>query len=302
MKRKPIYPRRHLAALGLPGALWVLLFVGGSLYGLIATATGTVDPLLFQPRPAWNPLNWGVSTLGQVGNSLLPPAGLYWPAVSRTLVFVAIAVAACVLIGYPVAYFVALRARRSKGPILVLLVVPLLVSYMLRMLAWVGLLAPDGYVNRVLQELGIVGGPVNWLGGRPSTVVIALVYGWVPYFILPLYASLERLDRRYLEAANDLGAGRVRTFLFVTVPLSAQGILAGVVLVGLPMTGDFFTNDLVSGSPRTSMIGNVINVYANSITQQVTGAALAFWLLVFLAVLLANYVRSSARAMRAVTG
>ena len=121
-----------------------------------------------------------------------------------------------------------------------------------------------------------------------------------PYFILPLYAALDRLDKSFLEAAGDLGASGFRTFVFVTLPLSTQGILAGVVLVGLPMTGDFFTNDLMSGSPRTSMIGNLINVYANSTLQQVTGAALAAWLLIFLALLLAYYVRSSARALRAV--
>jgi putrescine transport system permease protein len=170
------------------------------------------------------------------------------------------------------------------------------------MMAWVGILAPDGYANRVLHALGLTNGATNWLGGHPSTVVIALIYGWVPYFILPLYASLERLDNRLLEAAGDLGAGTVRTFVHVTLPLSAQGILAGVVIIGLPMTGDFYTNDLVSGSPSTSMIGNLINVYENSNVQQVLGAALAVWLLVFLAVLLSYYVRSSARAMRGIRG
>jgi spermidine/putrescine transport system permease protein len=124
----------------------------------------------------------------------------------------------------------------------------------------------------------------------------------VPYFILPLYASLERLDKRLLEAAGDLGAGTIRTFVHVTLPLSAQGILAGVVLIGLPMTGDFYTNDLVSGSPSTSMIGNLINVYENSNVQQILGAALSVWLLVFLAVLLSYYVRSSARALRGIRG
>lgn len=300
MQGASIYPRRHLAWLGLPGFAWVALFVGVAIYGLFASATGTINPLLFTPEPAWNPLHWSFTTLLQVGKSMLPPDGLYWPVVSRTLIYVGLAVLGCVLIGYPVAYFVAIHAKRTKPLLLGLLVLPLLVSYMLRMLAWVGLLAPNGYVNQALAKLGLAG-QVNWLGGRPATVVLALIYGWVPYFILPLYAALDRLDTRYLEAAGDLGAGTISTFFRITLPLSAQGILAGVVLVGLPMTGDFFTNDLVSGSPRTSMIGNLINIYANSTVQQLLGSAMAIWLLLFLAVLLSYYVRSSARALRAVT-
>lgn len=296
--RASIYPRWHLAALGLPGIVWVAVFVAVAIYGLFATALGTIDPLLFQPRPAWNPLAWSFTTFLQVGGGMVPGGG-YWPVVGRTLVYVSVAVAGCVIVGYPVAYFVALHARRSKPVLLGLLVLPLLVSYMLRMLAWVGLLAPDGYVNKALGLVGL-SGSTDWLGGHPTTVIAALIYGWVPYFILPLYAALDRLDRRLLEASGDLGAGRLKTFAFVTLPMSVQGILAGVVLVGLPMTGDFFTNDLISGSPRTSMIGNLINVYATSTLQQITGAALAAWLLLFLALLLAYYVRSSARALREV--
>lgn len=302
MRRRSLYPRRHLTMIGLPGIVWVIVFVAAAIYGLLATAAGTVDPILFQPTPAWNPLNWDYTILRHVGSGFLPPDGQYWAVASRTLIYVGIAIVGSILIGYPVAYFVALHTNRAKPLILGLLVLPFLVSYMLRMLAWIGLLAPDGYVNHVFHALGVIGGPVNWLGGRPSTVVLALIYGWVPYFILPLYASLDRLDRRYLEAANDLGAGTISTFVHVTLPLSMQGILAGVVLIGLPMTGDFFTNDLVSGSPATSMIGNLINVYETSNAQRIVGAALAVWLLVFLAVLLAYYVRSSARAMRGVTG
>lgn len=297
-RRASIYPRWHLAVLGLPGVVWVAVFVAAAVYGLCAAALGTTDPLLFQPKPAWNPLHWHFASFLQVGAGMVP-GGVYWSVVGRTLVYVLLGVAGCVLVGYPVAYFVALHAKRSKPYLLGLLVLPLLVSYMLRMLAWVGLLAPGGYVNKTLSFLGL-GGSTDWLGGHPTTVVIALVYGWVPYFILPLYAALDRLDGRLLEAAGDLGAGHARTFVFVTLPLSFQGILAGVVLVGLPMTGDFFTNDLMSGSPRTSMIGNLINVYAQSNLQQIIGAALAAWLLVFLSVLLAYYVRSSARALREV--
>jgi len=291
-----MYPRRHLAALGFPGSLWVALFVATALYALIAIAVGGIDPILLSPVPIWNPLHWDISTLQSVGAALKPFSGTDWVVFQRTCIYILIALAGCVLIGYPVAYYVAIRARRSKGLVLALFVAPFLVSYMLRMLAWVGLLAPDGWVNSVLMHLHLMGQPLNWLSGRPVTVVSALIYGWVPYFILPLYASLARFDQRYLEASRDLGAGTWQTFVHVTLPLSKQGILAGMVVVALPMFGDFFTNALVSGTASTAMVGTLINTYAQSQTDQTLAAAAAVWLVVFLGLLLLPYLRSSARA------
>lgn len=293
-----MYPRRYLIALGLPGMVWVALFVAMALYALLAIAAGGIDFILLTPSPTWNPLHWTSSSLREIGTALKPPNGEDWVVFARTCAYIAIALAGCMLIGYPVAYYVALHARRTKGLILALLATPFLVSYMLRMLAWVGLLAPGGWVNAALIRLHIIGQPINWLSGRPSTVVLALIYGWIPYFIIPLYAALARFDRRLLEAANDLGGGTVRTFLHVTLPLSKQGILAGVVLVALPMFGDFFTNALVSGSGSTAMVGTLINTYAQSQTEQNLAAAAAVWLTVFLGILLLPYVRSSARAIR----
>lgn len=138
------------------------------------------------------------------------------------------------------------------------------------------------------------------MDGRPVTVICGLTYGWIPYFIIPLYASLARFDTRYLEASRDLGAGTVATFFHVTLPMSKQGILAGTVLVALPMFGDFFTNGLLSGVSSTAMMGTLINTYAQSQTEQNLAAALAVWLTLFLAILLIPYLRSSARATREV--
>jgi putrescine transport system permease protein len=297
-----MYPRRFLIALGLPGLIWVALFVTLALYALVAIAVGGLDPLLLTPVPAWNPLHWGSSFLTSVGTDLKPFSGADWVVFQRTCVYIAIALAACILVGYPVAYYTAVHAKRSKGLILTLLVAPLVVSYMLRMLAWVGLLAPGGWVNAVLVPLGIVPSQFDWLSGRPVTVVFGLIYGWIPYFIIPLYAALARFDTRYLEASRDLGAGGVQTFFHVTLPLSKQGILAGTVVVALPMFGDFFTNGLLSGVGSTAMVGTLINTYAQSQTEQALAAAAAVWLTVFLAILLLPYLRSSARATREVTG
>src|SRR5207342_1007119 len=132
---------------------------------------------------------------------------------------------------------------------------------LMRMLAWVNLLAPDGYVNRFLIWAHVINAPHGWLDGQPSTVMWALVYGYIPYFILPLFASLDRIDRSLLEAARDLGATPARSFFHITLPLSKTGMLGGIVLIALPMFGDYFTPNLVSGSPRTTMIGNQIDLY-----------------------------------------
>lgn len=299
-RRASFYPLRYLATTSGPGLVWIGLFVVLAVYSLFAIALGTPDPILLQPRPAWNPLHWSFSNFGEVASGLNPSGGVFWDVFSRTFVYIVVAAAGCVLIGYPVAYYVALHAKRSKVLLLVLLVLPFLVSYMLRMLAWVGLLAPDGYVNELLTRLHLSAQGVDWLGGKPGTVIAALIYGWVPYFILPLYAALERLDRRYLEASGDLGAGRVRTFVFVTLPLSVPGITAGLVLIALPMFGDYYTNQLVSGAATTSMIGNTINTYIASTQGRAVGAALAASLFVFLVVVLAYYVRVTARSARAV--
>jgi putrescine transport system permease protein len=294
--------RRYLLALGLPGLIWVALFVSVALYALLAIAVGSLDPLVLTPVPAWNPLHWSSQWLTQIGTDLKPFSGEDWVVFQRTAIYIAIALAGCIVVGYPVAYYTAICAKRSKGLILALLVAPLLVSYMLRMLAWVGLLAPTGWVNAVLVPLGIVPSQFDWLSGRSVTVVFGLIYGWIPYFIIPLYAALARFDTRYLEASRDLGAGGLQTFLHVTLPISKQGILAGTVIVALPMFGDFFTNGLLSGVSSTAMVGTLINTYAQSQTEQALAAAAAVWLTVFLAILLIPYLRSSARATREVTG
>src|SRR6202012_2967819 len=124
--------------------------------------------------------------------------------------------------GYQVAYSVARHAGRSKGLLLLLIFLPFWVSYLMRMLAWIGLLAPDGYVNEVLGWIGI--GHTEWLSGNPYSMIAALTYGYIPYFILPVYAGLDRIDQRLLEASRDLGASPVKSFLPVTLPLSVQDI------------------------------------------------------------------------------
>jgi spermidine/putrescine transport system permease protein len=164
------------------------------------------------------------------------------------------------------------------------------------MLAWINLLQTDGYVNDVTSTLGF--GRVNWLDGRAFTVVMGLAYGYVPYLVLPLFAALDRIDRRVLEASRDLGMGPATTFFRVTLPLSRQGMLAAAVITALPMTGDYYTADLLSGSPRTSMIGNQIEFYLFSGSAKASGASLVVILSALLLVAMFYYLRSVDRATR----
>jgi ABC-type spermidine/putrescine transport system permease subunit I len=217
----------------------------------------------------------------------------------RTGLFALLALAGCFAIGYPVAYYVARVAGRTRGVLLVLLVLPFWISYLMRMLAWVNLLQTDGLVNRVLEWLHLGSGSRNWLDGDWPTVVMGLIYGYVPFFILPLYAALERLDWRLLEASRDLGASRFWTFVKVTLPLSVPGLMAASVIVVLPMCGDYYTNTyLTGGSPRTEMVGNQIEFFLRGTSQPQTGASLVIILMVFLMVAMAYYLITIARSQR----
>jgi putrescine transport system permease protein len=286
----------------MPGAAWLVLLFLVPTYAVVAVAFGTVSPIFEKPVPVWNPLQWQFANMQSVLGDL-EPGHVFWIVFVRTFAYVAISLAGCLAIGYPVAYYLARHARRTKGLLLVLLVIPFWVSYLMRMLAWIGLLLPDGLVNRTLLDVGILSHPYGWLDGQASSVVLALIYGYVPYLILPLYATLDRIDRNVLEAGRDLGASPIRTFLHVTLPLSRHGILAASVLIALPMFGDYYTNDIISGSPRTSMIGNQINLFFQGGPQKTIGASLVIVLALLLTVLMSYYlwvtVRASAQAKEA---
>lgn len=270
-----------------PGIVWLLLLFIVPMYVVFTIVFGQIDPVFRTPLPVWNPVEWNTVAFDYVFGHIFGAQGYFGPALLRTLIFVVSASVLCLVIAYPVAYFTARYAGKRRGMILAALIAPFWISYMMRMLAWVNLLQNDGLVNRFLHA------NVDWLSGRPIVVILGLVYGYVPYMILPLYAGLDRFSPNVLEAARDLGAGRLETFRRVTLPLSMPAIIAAVLLTCLPMLGDYFTNDLLSSSPSTSMVGNLIN---NSVlVPGQTGQAGAFVLLV-LAVSLAPmlfYVRSA---------
>ncbi|MGL5825437.1 MAG: ABC transporter permease [Nocardioides sp.] len=278
-------------ALAAPGALWLAAFLVAPMYVVLAILFGTIDPLLRRPVPVWNPVLWDPTQFRFVLSRLTGDDGYFGPALIRTGVYVSIASALCLLIAYPVAYYAARIATRRRGLLLAALIAPFWISYMMRMLAWVNLLQNDGLVNQLITVGGLVDTEIDWLGGRAVTVVLGLTYGYVPYMILPLYAGLDRIPPAILEAGRDLGASRFHTWRRVTWPMSRPAVVAAIILTCLPMLGDYFTSDLLSGNPRTSMVGNLIN--SAVLTPGQTGQAAAFVVLVLLVSLvpMALYVR-----------
>lgn len=279
--------------LAMPGTVWLALLFVAPMYVVLAILFGSVDPILRQPIPVWNPLEWDFTQFVFVWDHIVGPGAFFRPALIRTVVYVGVASLLCLVIAYPIAYYTARFAGRWKGVLLAALIAPFWISYMMRMLAWVNLLQSDGLVNRTLSLGGLFDVHYAWLNGRPTTVVLGLVYGYVPYMILPLFAGLDRTPVAVLEAARDLGANRWETFRRVTWPMSRPAVVVSLLVTSLPMLGDYFTNDLLSGSPDTSMVGNLIN---NSVlTPGQTGQAGAFVMLILLVsiVPMVLYVRST---------
>lgn len=289
---------RVWASFAAPGVAWLIAFFVLSVYAVMAVAFGSVDPILKRPLPIWNPLRWDPTAFTEVLRRVF--GGDLKNVFVRTFLFVVAALGGCIAIGYPVAYFVARKPMRHKGLLMAALVLPFWISYLMRMLAWTNLLQPDGYVNKVLHFLHLQGPPRNWLDGEWHTVVIGLVYGYVPFFILPLYSTLERIDGRLIEAGRDLGASARQTFFRVTLPLSVPGLLAASVVTVLPMFGDYYTNTyLTSGSPKTDMVGNQIEYYLRRSKQPPTGASLVLILMAMLLVLMVYYLVITVRQQRA---
>ncbi len=281
---------RLWTGLALPGTTWLITLFAIPFYAVACVAFGTIDPIFRDAAPQWNPLLWNLDQAQNILVSLTsgPLRGVF----IRTVVYVISAMVLSFAIGFPIAYFLARHAGKRKLLLLSLIIVPFWVNYLMRMLAWVNLLSPSGLFSRFMNIFGI---NYNWLDGSPTTVILGLVYGYIPFLILPLYATLERLDWRLIEAARDLGASSSEAFRLVTVPMSKAGLAAAGVLIALPMFGDYYTNDLLSRSPSTEMLGNQIDFYLNNSTQPQNGALLVLVMSLFLAIFMSLYLRSTNR-------
>jgi spermidine/putrescine transport system permease protein len=244
-----------------PGLLWLVLFFLVPL--LIMAVYSLMLPGIYGGvRPGF--------TLEHYRRFFDP---LYLDILRRTLVWSLLATAICLLLGYPVAYVVA-RARRWRSTLLFLVVLPFWTSFLVRTFAMIFLLRDTGLVNTMLLRLGIIDAPLTLLY-TPFSVMAGLVYGFLPFMILPIYASLEKLDPTLLEAAETLGATPVARFFQVTLPLSLPGVIAGCFLVFIPALGSFLTSDLLGGAKQL-MIGNLIQNQFSAARNWPFGSAASF--------------------------
>ena len=210
---------------------------------------------------------------------------------SRSFVYALIATVLALMISYPLAYAIAFKAGKYKNFLLVLVVAPFFTSFLLRTVAWTQILGEEGFVVPTLRTLGIIS-PSTTLTSTAFAVVMGMTYNFLPFMTLPLYASIDRIDPRTLEASGDLYANAFTTFRKVTLPLSMPGVVAGTLLTFIPAAGDY-VNAAILGSPNTKMIGNVIESRYFKIVDYPTAAALSFTLMAAILILVTIYIRKA---------
>ena len=213
----------------------------------------------------------------------------YWPQIVRSLIYGGIATLQCLLLGYVLAYAIAFKAGRWKNLMLVLVIAPFFTSFLVRTLSWKLILSDDGVVVNTLQFLHILG-PSGHLLYTPFAVVMGLTYNFLPFMVLPLFASIDKIDYRLIEASNDLYANPVVGFFKVTFPLSLPGVISGTLLTFIPAVGDYI-NDQLLGSTQTRMIGNTIQSLFTEANDYPAAGALSVILMVMIVVLVLGYVK-----------
>ena len=265
----------------IPGLLWLITFFVIPILSLASTST--------MVRPQGASLGTYVQELRF--QNYLDAFSAYKEQYFRSFLYAAIATMAALAIAYPLAYMIAFKSGKYRNILVVLVVAPFFTSFLLRTVAWTQILGDDGPVVGALKLLPFVGDSLR-LTATPFAVVAGLTYNFLPFMTLPLYASLERIDPRTLEAAGDLYANALTTFRKVTVPLSMPGVVAGTLLTFIPAAGDY-VNATILGNPNTKMIGNVIESRFFAVVDYPTAAALSFTLMATILILVTLYIRKS---------
>ena len=270
--------RRFATSFLLPGGIWLLLLFLVPLGILLAISYGTTDDL-GNAIYGWHPGNYS-----RVFDSI------YVPVLLRSVGFALATVGLCLLIGYPVAYYIAVFGGRWKNVLVAMVVLPFFVNYLVRTYAWIAMLGDEGLVN------GLFGSDVRFIN-TPYAVIGGLVYGYLAFMLLPIYAALDRMDPALIEAGKDLYGSRWQTFLHVTLPHTRQGVYAGMVLVFLPAVGDFVSAQLLGG-PDEYMVGNLIQQQFFGAEDWPFGAALTTVMMFFLLGFMILYLRSARQGGR----
>lgn len=220
----------------------------------------------------------------------------YLPQILRSFSFALIATIVALIISYPLAYFIAVKARNRpllKGLLLTLVIAPFFISMLLRTFAWKQIFSNDSWIVNTLKDVGLFGAD-SYIIGTDFAVIFGLVYNFIPFMTLPIYSNLDRLDTRLLEASGDLYANPITTFRKITFPLSLPGVISGTLLTFIPISGDYVvaSRDFLGG-PDTAMIGNVVEANFLRIQDYPTASALSVVLMAAIVVLVSIYVRRS---------
>ena len=276
-KERLVALRRRLIPYGLlgPGILWLILFFVVPMYFM---ARLSLDTGIF---PEFH-FNWQFSNYSDVLQA-------YDTQFLRAFEYSAAATVIGLAIAYPLAYAIAFRGGRWKNAMLLAVIAPFFTTYLIRTLAWETILSDNGFVVNTLQSLGIVSNDGRLLATAPA-VIAGLTYNFLPFMILPIYASLERMDRSLIEAGKDLYASSRNAFLKVTLPLSMPGVVAGTLLTFIPATGDYINAQFLGGAQQ-QMVGNVIQSLYLKQTDYPAAAALSFTLMAAMLLIVFIYIR-----------
>ena len=287
----------RLAVLVLPYA-WLAVFflLPFLIVAKIAVSEAALGIPPYAPILRWTEENVLTLVLNLGNFALLAEDRFYLDAYLRSLRVAAVSAVLCLLIGYPMAYAIARSPERRRPLLLMLVVLPFWTSFLLRVMAWIGILQDQGVLNGLLLWLGVAQEPVRLLY-TDAAVYLGIVYCYLPFMVLPLYATLARLDPVLIEAAADLGARPLRAFLTVTLPLSLPGIAAGFMLVFIPAVGEFVIPELLGG-PSAQLVGRVLWVEFFQNRDWPMASALAVTLLLLLVVPIALFQHLTARRTR----
>jgi spermidine/putrescine transport system permease protein len=275
LKKKSLVPYLLLA----PGLLWLALFFIAPIISLIGTATKTPGMGIGEYVQTYRWANYWDALVGSRAQF------------GRSFLFAFIATLLALAIAYPLAYGIAFKSGKWKNVLLVLVVAPFFTSFILRTIAWKQILGTEGPLFNFLLDIHVVQ-PTTHLTATPFAVISGLAYNFLPFMTLPLYASLERIDPRVLEASGDLYSNAFTTFRKVTVPLSMPGVVAGTLLTFIPAAGDYVNAEIL-GNPGTTMIGNVINAQFLNTLNYPLAASLSFILMITISILVMLYIRKA---------
>jgi spermidine/putrescine transport system permease protein len=262
----------------LPGALWLVLFFVVPLYSLVATS-------LYDPEGS---VIQGYQMTWAFGN-YVDAIQSYWQPLLRSLVYAGIATLICLVVGYVLAYAIAFKSGRWKNLMLVLVIAPFFTSFLVRTLSWKLLLRDDGFIVNSMQFLHLMSSDGRLLA-TPVAVIAGLVYNFLPFMVLPLFASIDKIDHRLIEAGSDLYSRPIVGFFKVTWPLSLPGVVSGTLLTFIPAVGDYINSTLL-GSPSQRMIGNVIQSLFTDANDYPAAGALSVMLMLLILVMVVVYVR-----------